>query len=380
MAMRCFKRKCLPACLFLLSYGLVHAQIRIEHAPREQGTLKRNPKVLTFIRGFKAMPEVKASSLANTADKIMDAVCALPQVSSPTGYNAKVNVAAAALDIKDKQPMLTIYSYFRYLVRDSRYTGIKESMDGADLFLKINAFDIFRQMGNYWEQCSKLHLPLFFEAPALTDSTPDYIEFHYKGGPLRIVTAGSRPLYIPLTRKEFIQFMIAEDELALKDYNEALKTSREGEEQIKKMMASQNESDRAYSAQALKSMDNSMAQGEKNVAGLHEEIGDCRSLLAKMGAGDANAPARLDYNKKGGATAMASLERLVPVGREEGVLLVKMNPAFYQRGPDAPTAQMILVYYAWPTVGFSGEPDYLQQAVLDAFRHLDYHRLKESLQ
>jgi hypothetical protein len=310
---------------------------------------------------------------------MMDAICVLPQVKGPTGYNAKVNVAAAALEIKDKEPKFTVYCYLRYLVRDSRYTGIKESMDGADLFLNINAFGIFHQMGNYWERCSKLHIPVFFEAPALTDSTPDYIEFHYKGGPLRIVTAGSRPLYIPLTRKEFVQFMIADDELAIKDGNEALKTSREGEEQIKKMMATQNESDKAYSASTLKSMDYSIDQGERNLAGLREEIGNCRSLLSSMTPELANSPARLDYNKKGGAGSMASLDRLVPMGRREGVLLVKLNPGFYDRGPNAPVAQMIVLYYAWPTVGFANAPDYLQQAMLDMYKNIDYHRLKESL-
>ena len=372
-------RKFTLFCCLLLSCILVAAQVRIEHAPRVQGTLKRESQVLAFIRHFNALPDAKAVSLAGTANKLMDALCILPQVNGPTGYNAKVNVAGAAMEIKDEAPKLMVYCYFRYLIRDSRYTGIKESMDGADLFMKINAFDLFHQMGNYWEECSKLHFPLFFEAPSLTDSTADYIEFHYKGDPVRIVTAGSRPLYVPLTRKEFIQFLIADDELAVREDNEALKGSREGEDQIKKMMATQNASDKAYSASTLKSMDYSIDQGEKNLARLREEMGNCRSLLGEMTPEEANAPARLDYGKKSSGAGMASLDRLVPMGRREGVLLVKLNPGFYDKRPNAPAVQMILLYYAWPTVGFAKDPDYLQQAMLDVFKQIDYHRLKESM-
>lgn len=376
----CF-RKSVFLCFTLLSCILAAAQIKIEHAEQVKGTVKKELQTLKFIHSFKALAEAKASSLANSANKIMDAICRLPQVNTPTGYNAKVNVAASDLTIKDKEPKLTVYCYLRYLIKDSRYAGIKESMDGADLFLKINAFDIFHQMGNYWEKCSKLKMPVFFEAPALTDSTPDYIEFHYKGtDPIRIVTAGSRPLFVPLARKEFIQFLVADDQLSLKDVNEALKTSREGEETIKKMMATQNEKDKAYSASTLKSMDYSIELGQKNITQLQQEIGDCRSLLNTMSPQEANAPVRLDYNKKGGASSMGSLQRLAPPGRREGVLLVQLNPGFYDHSPNAPVAQMIMLYYAWPTVGFAKDPDYLQQAMLDIFKHLDYHQLKESLQ
>jgi hypothetical protein len=76
---------------------------------------------------------------------------------------------------------------------------------------------------------------------------------------------------------------------------------------------------------------------------------------------------------------MASLERLVPVGRREGKLLVKLNPSFYNQSPGAPVAQMIVLYYAWPTVGFTQTPDYLQQAILDIYNHTDYHALKKSM-
>ena len=111
-----------------------------------------------------------------------------------------------------------------------------------------------------------------------------------------------------------------------------------------------------------------------------EEIADCKALLNSISPQDASAPARLDYNKKSTLGAMASLDRLVPVGRREGTLLVKLNPAFYNHSPNAPVAQMIILYYAWAKAGFAKAPDYLQQAVLDIFNQIDYHQLKKSMQ
>lgn len=363
----------------LLSCTLLTAQVKIEHVPHAQGKLTRMNNTLQFINSFKILSAAKAASLAHTSDKIMDIICKSSHLNYPIGYNSKVNIAASDLGLKDKEPQLEIFCYLRYLEKDSRYTKIKESMDGADLYLYLNDFGFFYQMGNYWEDCDKLKFPLFFEEPLLTDSTSDYIEFQYKGGPVRIVTAGSKPLFVPLTRKELIQFMIRYQEHTMKSDNEAIKTSREGEESIKKLMVTWNESDKANAVFSIKTMDYDIEQFQKNINRSKKEIADCKSLLNTMSLQDANAPARLDYNKKNTAQGMATLDRLVPVGRREGTLLVKLNPDLYDRSPNAPVAQMLLLYYAWPKVGFAKDPDFLQQAILDIYNHIDYHALKESM-
>jgi hypothetical protein len=366
--------------VMVMPFILLSAQVRIENVPDAPGKLIRKNNTLQFINSFKVLSTTKATSLANTSDKIMDIICQSPHLNPLVGYNAKVHISASGSDLKEKEPAAEVVFYLRYLVKDSRYTGIRESMDGADLYLNINDFGIFSQMGNYWKECSDLKFPLFFEEPALTDSTNNYIEFQYKGDPVRIVMAGSKPLFIPLTRKELIQFMILHQEQAVKSDNEAIKTSRASEESIKKLMVTWNESDKAEAASSLKSMDNDIKQFQKNIERSEKEIADCKSFLNSMSPQDANAPARLDYNKKSTAEGMASLERLVPVGRREGKLLVKLNPSFYNHSPNAPAAQMIVLYYAWPSVGFTQAPDYLQQAILDIFNNMDYHQLKESMQ
>ncbi len=94
---------------------------------------------------------------------------------------------------------------------------------------------------------------------------------------------------------------------------------------------------------------------------------------------EAIASVRLDYTKNNDGVGMGGIRQLVPIGRKEGKLLVRLNPAFYDHSLNAPVAQLITLYYAWPTVGFAKDPDYLQQAVLNIYNHTDYHALKESL-
>lgn len=75
---------------------------------------------------------------------------------------------------------------------------------------------------------------------------------------------------------------------------------------------------------------------------------------------------------------MANLDRLVPAGRREGTAFVKVNPEYYNYTSGAPAAQMLVMYYVIPDVGY--KTDYLQQATLDVFNHIDYHALKMSMQ
>jgi hypothetical protein len=100
-----------------------------------------------------------------------------------------------------------------------------------------------------------------------------------------------------------------------------------------------------------------------------------------MAPAEAAAPVRLDYSKNGdNIGGMGGLDQLVPVGRKEGKLLVKLNPSFYDHTPGAPAAQMIVIYDAIPMLQYRKRPNYLEQAMLDIFSHLDYHALKMSMQ
>lgn len=361
-------------------FGLVAtAQVITEHAEHTPGTLQKEQQALKFIRSFKVLSDVKATSLAYTANKIVDVICRSSQLNPPIGFDAKVNVAASDLELKEIEPHFKVYCYLRYLRKAPDNGQVKKSMDGTDLYLNINWFDLFSQAGNYWKACSELKLPLFFEEIPLSDSTNDYIAFKYKGDEMRMVLANNKPFFVPLTRKEFVQFLIARGVPALKADQEALETSRKGKATITKLMATENERDKAYSASTLKSINYDIEQWQKNIQQQEIENRTCKSFLNTMTPQEADAPARIDYNKKSNSQRFGGLDQLVPVGRREGVMLTKINPDYYNKSSQAPVAQLITIYYVWPSVGFVQDPDYLQQKTIDIFNQLDYHQLKESM-
>ena len=92
-------------------------------------------------------------------------------------------------------------------------------MDGTSLEIETNTIShFFEKVGNFWEDCSKAKVPEFFEQPPISGSTADYIELDFikYGYPaiapnrsFRIIKRNSRPLFIPLSRKEFVEFLIA---------------------------------------------------------------------------------------------------------------------------------------------------------------------------
>lgn len=373
--------------LHLLAFTLLPcimtiAQVRIEHAEHVQGTLKRDGQVLKFIRSFKVLPEAKAASLAKAADNILDVLCRVSQLNPPMGFDASAGVATYDLELKEKEPRLKEFCYLRYLIKDSHTGAVKESMDGTDFYLNINAFDLFDQMGNYWRECDDLKFPLFFEEIPLMDSTNDYISFRYKGDPLRIVLANNKPLFVPLTRKEFLQFLIARKKFRLKkDQNtiaDLQKNIKETNETLAHPPSYLTDDVKKALAEGNTSQEKQVNDFQDEIKKEQAKIEQYREFLNAMTPQEAAAPTRLDYNKKS-EELMGGLEQLVPVGRREGVLLTRINPGYYNHSSGAPVAQMITLYYSWPTAGFAQAPDYLQQTTLDIFNQLDYHQLKESM-
>lgn len=353
-------------------------QNKTRFAVHSQGKIKRSTSIYKFIQHFKAMPDARATSLAKTATKIEDALCSLPGLNPPMGFNAEAGVATYAEKLKDKEPALSVYCYLRYLEKDPHTGTIKTSMDGADLYFDINAFDLFDQIGNYWQDCDKINFPVFFEALTVTDSTADYIQTTVRERTVRLVTTG-QPLFIPLTRKEFLQFLIARDTYRIKENQDLINDENKQIAETKK-----NISDPVYQSvkptleKTIATIEEQIRKLNKETGSWREKIGHFHEVLNAMSAKEAAAPARLDYHKK--SDELFGLEQLVAPDSREGVLLTRVNPAYYRHSAQAPVAQLITVYYTWPTIGFEKDPDYVQQTALDIFEQLDYHALKTSMQ
>jgi len=362
----------------LLACLIAIAQNKTEFATHVQGKVKRSNGAYKFIQSFDAMPDTRASSLARTATKIEDVVCSLPQLNPPMGFNVENGMATYAGKLKDKEPSLKVFCYLRYLEKNAHTGTIKTSMDGADLYFDINAFDLFHQIGNYWRDCDKIKFPIFFEELPVTGSTADYIQTTIKGRTVRFVTTG-KALFIPLTRKEFLQFLIARDNHRIRENKDLINDENKQIADTKK-----NISDPVYQSlkstleQTISTMEEQIKRLNKETESLQKKIAHFHEIMNAMSVEEARAPVRLDYNKK--SDELFGLEQLVPADSKEGVLLTRVNPEYYSRSAQAPAAQLIAVYYSWPTAGFEKEPDYVQQTALDIFKQLDYHALKMSMQ
>lgn len=381
--MKVFFKKVFFLMVLLLPSTLLSAQVKIEHLPEAPGKLIRPHNTVELLSSFKILTASKVSSLSKEADKIMDILCLLPHVNTPVGYNVLIHASSSREGLKAKEPRLKISCYLRYLTKDSRYTGVKESMDGEDLYLYINDFGIFDQMGNYWEDCTKLNFPLFFEEPTLTDSNSNYFEFQYKGGPVRIVTGSNKPVYVPLTRKEFVQFLIVRDRYRIKEDEGSIRDMEKDKKETQETLANppsyMTDDMKKALADGIANGDKYIQQTREGIKKIMDQIKGYEQYINSMSPAEASASVRLDYNKNDDGISMGRIGQLVPVGRQEGTLLVKLNPSFYNYSPGAPVAQMIVMYNTLSNWQGGKGPDYLEQSMQEIFNQVDYHKLKETM-
>jgi hypothetical protein len=277
---------------------------------------------------------------------------------------------------------------FYYIEHDKKNGGIKKSMDGTLIGMETNNLEhFFSQVCNYWKACDELHLPLFFEAPPVSDSTGDYLELDFKdysaphitpNKPFRIISRNNKPLFIPLTRKEFMQYLIAKETAYIKDLRDNIKDNEKTVNDQKKLL-----SNSLFQSQGT-AIQKNIEQIQKNSSDENNKIKQLQQLTtyyqetaSSMPLKEASAPARIDYSKN---AFEDPFHAMVPAGRHEGTALYKINPGYYDKSPAASGAQLIIVYYTLPGNPGSEELNYLEQKTVDIFHHLDYHALKMSMQ
>lgn len=277
-----------------------------------------------------------------------------------------------------------------YLERDPGSGGVKKSMDGTLIGIETNHLNHFLgQVGNFWSACDELKVPEFFEELPVSDSTGDYIELNFKqygfphitpDKPFRIVPGNSRPVFVPLKRKAFLEFLIAGKNKELKDCQNNIRDDEKIVVEQKKLYTDPlMKSSQSVIANTLVKEKQYIADEKEKIGQLRLRIADYESVLARMGAAEAAAPVRLDYGKY---LSSDPLEGLLPVGGKGGTALFTVNPDYYDASGRAPAAQLIIVYYSLPNAaGFApSHLDYLQQTTEDLFRHLDYHALRMSME
>jgi hypothetical protein len=312
----------------------------------------------------------------------------MPQLTPPKGFSARTFLTTSYPDgDKRRIPNTALEMENRYLIVDPKTGGVKESDGGVLLAFETNSIEHFcHQQGSYAHDCAELDIPDFFEEIPVTDSTADYIEINYRyykhphsvpPNPIRIIRRNDKPVFVPFSRKNFVGYLLAKSTHNVKVWKDIIKDEEKNIQEANKNIANPVFSQaRDALAASVKTMQGQVADAREKVKKFEAETQRFRDLLHTMPPAEANAPARVTDKGEFG-----SFESLVPLGRQEGDALYKVNPDYFDASPNAPGAQVIIVYYRWEILGaYVQDPNYLQQKIIDIFHQLDYHQLKESMQ
>jgi len=394
--MRFCLKKIIYCPIFLLMSMPALSQTKTVHAENVTGKIIGNEPGAFFkkIDQVKNLDKTKVASLKKCLNAQLKIFFSDPLLNPPSGFVEKTSFGISTDPFAKVTPFpaCTFSFGFYYLDSDNK-SGVKTSMDGTSIGMETNAEDhFFRQVGNFWKGCSNAGFPLFFEELPITDSTADYLELDFRkygyaaiapGKPFRIIKRNEKPLFVPLTRKEFVQFLIAQKKYQIKDDEKTIaylqKEIKESQKTLKDPSPYITESIKKTLADAIKVTEGQTSGEEEGIKNKQAKIKEYESLINAMTLAESASAARIDEDKR--ITGFDQSERLVSAGRMEGVGLYKINPDYYDRSPGAPAAQLIFVYYEIPNLSVFEKTtfNYLEKKTMDIFNHIDYHQLKESM-
>lgn len=380
-------------CVFVGNAKISSAQNSIQYL--ENATGKRSgyteADIAKKIDGIKTLDKSKAASLKRSLNEQMKIFYSHPLFNPPVGFSPGTSFGISVDPFLKKISILpcALTFHLRYLIKDKKTGEMKQMIGGATIGVETNAENhFFRQVGNFWEHCSKLGLPLFFEEPPIVKTTADYMELDFKKygyaaiaptEPFRIVTRKDKALFIPLTRREFMQFVIAEKKFQAKDLEKSITDT---EKNIRGNEATIKDPGPYMTAEVLKVMKEGIVNSKKHIedtklklVSYQNKIKEYESLMQNMTPEEASSPARIDYEII--VRDFDRMKRLVPVGIRKGIGLFKINPDYYDRNPGAPGAQSIFVYTKWSNL--TSRDNYLIKKVIKIYNELDYAALKATL-
>lgn len=384
-----YLKNCTLACFFLFPSLIASAQYDYaENAKGKIESLGNNEWLFKRVDALKLPASKKSTSLKKCLAEQLNIINHSPIINPPLGFNTKTFfsiepgnglLADANIDVD-----------FYYLMHDKNTGAVKVSQDGTAIsLLTNNIIHLCEQQGNFWQDCSKLKIPEFFEAFPVTDSTADYVELNFENYgyahtippmPIRIVKRNNKPLFIPLTRKEYVQYVVAKKK---SDIAERQKDLKDLQKEITAKKSELNEP--AYQSiketllKVVSNLESQVQPAQLEIRKQEDQLEHFTDVLNHMPASEAKMAARLDENKSS-TDNIYDLTQLVSPGRYEGVQLNKINPDYVDKSPNAPGAQLIMVTTSSSLFSVPGnELNYLQKKTLQLFNQLDYHRLKESM-
>lgn len=381
------------SCVLICMAMNVSAQQPVAYLTTETGTITGNDPAAIYksIDAARALPSGRAASLKKCLATQLGAIYTDRVMNPPRGFAARTVFYLVKDPVGGTPgfPACVLTTGMYYLVRDPRTGAAKVSMDGTAIGLETNNLHHFLgQVGNFWKECDEVKVPEFFEELPVTDSSADYIQLDFSkynyphitpGKPFRIVRGNGRPIFVPLKRKAFLKFLIAQKISEMKACQDNIKDDE-------KIVVEQGNlynnpamsTSRQLIATTIEKEKQYIVDENKKLAQLRLVTADYQKVLGGMTPRERDAPVRLDYKRYLSADP---LDGLLAEGSTEGTALFTVNPDYYDKSEGAPAAQLIVVYYELPSVTIFG-PDrlnYLQQATTDLFHRLDYHTLRMSM-
>lgn len=332
-------------------------------------------------------PAATVKTFNTTFGKLLDASMASKPLSTPVGFEVKffANISKFQPQLGEKRNTGTFNIFlFNYMVNQS---GLMKKVDEAPAFIKmyLNATDFFtRTAGFFGAYDERLGIPHPFQSIPVVDSTEDYTTYSFKSYPFnkgyyadftfRIVRGNNRPVFIPFTRKQYLEYLIAVEKLKIKESEEKTTDFKKELADARKRLAGEKKDDiQKIIRIAIEGNEKAIAREEKWMSDYNDKINGYRAGLADMGAEEENLTAYVDLNR----TANARTERLVAPGRREGYALYVVNRHYYDNTQPPMKTQSVMVCY-WYHPQFC--PDFLKERTRRIFESIDYHRIKESMQ
>lgn len=369
----------------LLIAGTLLASLPIQAQP---GGLAEVPGKITGLAANGTFRGVTANMLNTTFTKILHGAMTCKTLAAPRGFEAVIFITVSKFQpqLGEKRHTGTFnISLFNYL-RDKN--GVIKKVDEAPAYIKVylNPEDFFTNRAGFFDAYDKkLKIPHPFQRIPVTDSTADYMAYSFKSYPfnagyyrdftIRILRRNPKPVFIPFTRKDYVQYLIAKEQFSIKETEEQITGFRKQIAQSKKNLEEPVFKNAQKVIKDGISITEATLRGLQTQNGLHQEhIRSYKSLLSKMPPDEAGATACVDVEST--RYSNRTLPYLVPYGRKEGRPLYIVNPDYYDNTqPPAKTQAMAVVY--WYDQQFC--PDHLKEKTRAIFEGIDYHQLKESM-
>lgn len=324
----------------------------------------------------------------SSLDKQAQIISSISALNPPKGFDVHLNISPGSYtpQVGDKRYRATVWLNFFEYYKNSTGKIVTGDEGSAKIDVESNPSVFMTFHAGFFESLDeKLNIPPFFQQIPITDSTADYVEYNFKNYAfphqygdfsIRVVRRNNKPIFVPFTRKEYIQYLIVLQKSFIRENNERITKHQKEIEQGNETLKDKSIKDKYKTLvpTAIKSLQEGIVQARKENDSLQKKVERYNQIMSVMPQEELNAGARVDmrnfrYRKN-------EIEDLVPYGRYEGDPLYKVNPDYYDNSFPPNTVQAIMVTY-WYHSQFC--PNFLRNRVKEIFEQIDYHALKESM-